>query len=312
MSEENKPEETTVPTPPVGEDGKEEGKAVGSEPAKAESRPVENKTEGGESVGAESAKAGSSESQAAGSSESKTPAATDAAAERAAARAARLAARAAAEAGEPAPATTATPASADAGSDEEKAAKAQAAAEARAARAAARGAKTESADPSTPKEPSPNQPLLDRLVAILKAEAGEDAVVESFINERDAHRPYVIIHSSRWPQAALTLRNHEELRCDYLRNLSGVDQETHLEVAYHLLSLTHKHEYCVKVKTDREQPSIPSVADVWPTANWNEREAFDLFGIDFPGHPNLVRIMMPDDWVGHPLRKDYEPLDPEV
>ncbi|MNG02001.1 NADH-quinone oxidoreductase subunit C/D [compost metagenome] len=91
-----------------------------------------------------------------------------------------------------------------------------------------------------------------------------------------------------------------------------MDQETHLEVAYHLLSLTHKHEYCVKVKTDRDQASIPSVTDVWPTANWNEREAFDLFGIDFPGHPNLVRIMMPDDWVGHPLRKDYEPLDPEV
>ncbi|WP_082595310.1 NADH-quinone oxidoreductase subunit C [Paenibacillus sp. Soil750] len=311
MSEENKPEETTVPTPPVGEDGKEEGKVVGSEPAKAGSPPVENKTE----VVETNPKVGSSESQAevseppAGAS---TPAVTDAAAERAAARAARLAARAATEAGEPAPAGAATPASADAGTDEEKAAKAQAAAEARAARAAARGAKPESADPAAPKEPSPNQPLLDRLVAILKAEAGEDAVVEAFINERDAHRPYVIIHSSRWPQAALTLRDHVELRCDYLRNLSGVDQETHLEVAYHLLSLTHKHEYCVKVKTDREQPSIPSVADVWPTANWNEREAFDLFGIDFPGHPNLVRIMMPDDWVGHPLRKDYEPLDPEV
>lgn len=237
--------------------------------------------------------------------------ATDAAAERAAARAARLAARAATETGEPAPAGATTPASADAGS-EDQAAKAQAAAEARAARAAARGAKTESAEPAAPKEPSPNQPLLDRLVTILKAEAGEDAVVDAFINERDAHRPYVVIHSSRWPQAALTLRDHQELRCDYMRNLSGVDQETHLEVAYHLLSLTYKHEYCVKVKTDREQASIPSVADVWPTANWNEREAFDLFGIDFPGHPNLVRIMMPDDWVGHPLRKDYEPLDPEV
>ncbi len=289
MSEENKPEETTVPTPPVGEDEKEEGNA------------------GSTSEGSVESKAEASEPPAGAS----TPA-TDAAAERAAARAARLAARAATEAGEPAPAGAATPASADAGSDEEKAAKAQAAAEARAARAAARGAKPESADPATPKEPSPNQPLLDRLVAILKAEAGEDAVVESFINERDAHRPYVVIHSSRWPQAALTLRDNAELRCDYLRNLSGVDQETHLEVAYHLLSLTHKHEYCVKVKTDREQPSIPSVADVWPTANWNEREAFDLFGIDFPGHPNLVRIMMPDDWVGHPLRKDYEPLDPEV
>ncbi|KRE41745.1 hypothetical protein ASG85_33825 [Paenibacillus sp. Soil724D2] len=240
------------------------------------------------------------------------PAASDAAAERAAARAARLAARAAAEpTGEPSSAAALTPVSADAG-DDEKAAKAQAAAEARAARASARGAKTESAEPEAPKEPSPNQPLLDRLVAILKADVGEDAVVDAFINERDAHRPYVVIHSSRWLQAALTLRDHEELRCNYLRNLSGVDQETHLEVAYHLLSLTHKHEYCVKVKTDREQPSIPSVAPVWATADWNEREVYDLLGIDFPGHPNLVRIMMPDDWVGHPLRKDYEPLDPEV
>ncbi|MDR6553651.1 NADH-quinone oxidoreductase subunit C [Paenibacillus qinlingensis] len=268
MSEEKKPEESAVPTPPVGEDGKEEGKVE----SPAEGSTAEAKTE----VGADS--------HAEGKAEASVP-----------------------------PAGATTPASADAGSEEEKAAKAQAAAEARAARAAARaGAKPESADPAAPKEPSPNQPLLDRLVTILKAEAGEDSVVDAFINERDAHRPYVIIHSSRWPQAALTLRDHAELRCDYLRNLSGVDQETHLEVAYHLLSLTHKHEYCVKVKTDREQASIPSVADVWPTANWNEREAFDLFGIDFPGHPNLVRIMMPDDWVGHPLRKDYEPLDPEV
>ncbi|WP_275901702.1 NADH-quinone oxidoreductase subunit C [Paenibacillus sp. SYP-B3998] len=146
----------------------------------------------------------------------------------------------------------------------------------------------------------------------MKSDVGEDAVVEAFINEKDAHRPYVIIHSSRWPEAAVIMKNHEELRCDYLRNLSGVDQETHLEVAYHLLSLTHNREYCVKVKTDREQSIIPSVASVWPTADWNEREAYDLLGINFPGHPNLQRIMMPDDWVGHPLRKDYEPLDPEV
>lgn len=234
------------------------------------------------------------------------------AAERAAARAARLAAKAAAEqAGDTTPAA-APPADAGAAGDDDKAAKAQAAAEARAARASARAAKTDAAEPAAPKEPSPNQPLLDRLVAILKEDVGEDAVVDSFINERDAHRPYVVIHSSRWPQAAVTLRDHEELRCNYLRNLSGVDQETHLEVAYHLLSLTHKREYCVKVKTDRDQPSIPSVTPVWATADWNEREVYDLLGIDFPGHPNLVRIMMPDDWVGHPLRKDYEPLDPEV
>jgi len=141
---------------------------------------------------------------------------------------------------------------------------------------------------------------------------GEDAVVDAFINEKDGHRPYVVINSSRWTQAALTLRDHEELQCNYLRNLSGVDQETHLEVAYHLLALGSKREYCVKVKTDREQPSIPSATPIWPTANWNEREVYDLLGINFPGHPDLRRIMMPDDWVGHPLRKDYEPLDPEV
>lgn len=204
------------------------------------------------------------------------------------------------------------PAAELAGGDE-KAAKAKAAAEARAARASARAAKTDgAAEPAAPKEPSPNQPLLDRLVAILKDSAGEDAVVEASINERDAHLPCVVIKPDRWPAVALAMRDHEELKCDYLRNLSGVDQETHLEVAYHLLSLTHKRNYGVKVKTDREQPSVPSVTKVWPTANWNEREVYDLFGIDFPGHPDLRRIMMPDDWVGHPLRKDYEPLDPEV
>lgn len=204
------------------------------------------------------------------------------------------------------------PAAELAGGDE-KAAKAKAAAEARTARASARAAKTDgAAEPAAPKEPSPNQPLLDRLVAILKDSAGEDAVVEASINERDAHLPCVVIKPDRWLAAAQAMRDHEELKCDYLRNLSGVDQETHLEVAYHLLSLTHKRNYGVKVKTDREQPSVPSVTKVWPTANWNEREVYDLFGIDFPGHPDLRRIMMPDDWVGHPLRKDYEPLDPEV
>ncbi|MDQ0891922.1 NADH-quinone oxidoreductase subunit C [Paenibacillus sp. V4I9] len=335
MSDEKKPEEKVAPSPTddgkkVNESPLEEAIAkVGDLPpeARASKTPLSADVQAAVDRAAEKqaadpaaqttsepsdAPAAELAEQDPGSGDADAAKGSDAAAERAAARAARLAARAAAEpTGEPASAAAPTPASADAG-DDEKAAKVQAAAEARAARASARGVKPESAEPEAPKEPSPNQPLLDRLVAILKADVGEDTVVDAFINERDAHRPYVVIHSSRWLQAALTLRDHKELRCDYLRNLSGVDQETHLEVAYHLLSLTHKHEYCVKVKTDREQPSIPSVAPVWATADWNEREVFDLLGIDFPGHPNLVRIMMPDDWVGHPLRKDYEPLDPEV
>lgn len=214
-----------------------------------------------------------------------------------------------------APAKEVSAAQAETGSeavDAEKEAKAKAAAEARAARASARAKKPEAEEDTGPKEPSPNQPRLDGLVQILKQGLGEDAVEEAFINERDAHLPYVILKNSKWLEAATVLRDHEELKLNYLRNVSGVDQETHMEVIYHLLSLESKHEYCVKVKTNRDTPSIASVTQVWPTANWNEREIYDLLGIDFPGHPDLRRIMMSDDWVGHPLRKDYEPLDPEV
>ncbi|MCS7459994.1 NADH-quinone oxidoreductase subunit C [Paenibacillus doosanensis] len=196
-------------------------------------------------------------------------------------------------------------------SDAEKEAKAKAAAEARAARANARAKKPEGEE-AAPKQPSPNQPRLDQWVALLKAQHGDAAVEEAFVNEKDGHLPYIVIKSELWPAAAEQLRDDSEFRMNYLRNVSGVDQETHMEVAYHLLALDTKHEVCIKVKTNREAPSIPSVTPIWPTANWNEREIYDLLGIDFPGHPDLRRIMMADDWVGHPLRKDYEPLDPEV
>lgn len=162
------------------------------------------------------------------------------------------------------------------------------------------------------KEPSPNQPKLDRLVAILREQIGEDAVADAYINELDRHTPTVVVNRDRWHDVAVLLRDHPELKLHYLRNLSGVDYETHMEVVYHLFNLQNKQTYCFKVRTDREQAEVPSVADVWPAANWNEREAWDLLGIRFTGHPNLKRIMLPDDWVGHPLRKDYVPVDPEV
>ncbi|MEK3719114.1 NADH-quinone oxidoreductase subunit C [Paenibacillus sp. FSL H8-0034] len=209
-------------------------------------------------------------------------------------------------------ASTEAPAGDPAAADDEKEAKAKAAAEARAARAAARGKKTEGEEDAGPKVPSPLQPRLDHWVKLIKEQVGEAAIEEAFINERDAHLPYVIIKNEHWAGVALLLKQHCELKLNYLRNVSGIDQETHMEVAYHLLSLDTKAEMCVKVKTSREAPSIDSVTPIWPTANWNEREIFDLLGIDFPGHPDLRRIMMSDDWVGHPLRKDYEALDPEV
>lgn len=94
---------------------------------------------------------------------------------------------------------------------------------------------------------------------------------------------------------------------DYLFCLTGVDWGKELGVVYHLESTTHRHILVVKVQTsDREDPSFDSVQDIWPTANFHEREVFDLFGIKFKGHPNLKRLFLPEDWKGFPLRKDYE------
>lgn len=167
-------------------------------------------------------------------------------------------------------------------------------------------------DEAPPKEPSPNQPRLDRVVTLLRELIAEDSVEEAYINEPNDHLPTIVVKNDRWLQAAKLFRSHDDLSCNYLRNVSGVDYETHMEVVYYPLNMDSRDCYCIKVRADREQPSIPSVTPIWETANWNEREIYDLLGIEFPGHPDLRRIMMPDDWVGHPLRKDYVPLDPEV
>lgn len=105
--------------------------------------------------------------------------------------------------------------------------------------------------------------------------------------------------------------------CEYLRaehrfnrisTVTAVDwypQEPRFEVVYHIHSIPDNSRLRLKCRVGGETPSLPSVTSVWPGANWYEREAFDLFGINFEGHPYLRRIMMPDDWQGHPLRKDY-------
>ncbi|MFC4303503.1 NADH-quinone oxidoreductase subunit C [Cohnella boryungensis] len=200
-----------------------------------------------------------------------------------------------------------------------KAAAAQAAAEAARAGTEARsavkaeGSEAASAEPEAPpKPPSPKQPILDKAAALLSRLVSEDAVEEAYINEANDHLPTLVIRKERWEQAAQLFRNHSDLQCAYLRNVSGVDYETYMEVVYYPLNMDTKEGYCLKIRTDRERPSVPSATPVWETANWNEREIYDLLGVDFPGHPDLRRIMMPDDWVGHPLRKDYVPLDPEV
>lgn len=195
------------------------------------------------------------------------------------------------------------------GEDDELAAKKKAAAE---ARAAARAKKTDEEEEEKPKEPSPKQPVLDRLVDILKEHVDSEAIEEAYVNEASRHLPTVLVKAEHWTQVAAVLRDHSELKLHYLRNVTGVDRETHMEVIYQLINLESKQDYAIKIKTDREQPTVPSATPVWSTANWPEREIYDLLGVDFPGHPDLRRIMMPDDWEGYPLRKDYSPADPEV
>jgi NADH-quinone oxidoreductase subunit C len=198
--------------------------------------------------------------------------------------------------------------------DEAREAKLKAAAEARAARAAAKAAEAEAVEVTTetPKPPSPRQKELDDLMRLLGQEISEAAVEDAYINELNADMPVLVIGNNYWRETAKLLKEHEQLQFNYLRNVSGVDYETHMEVVYHMLSLGSKRDAAIKIKTNREAASVYSAVPVWATANWNEREIFDLLGIDFPGHPDLRRIMMPDDWVGHPLRKDYESLDSEV
>ena len=106
------------------------------------------------------------------------------------------------------------------------------------------------------------------------------------------------------------LRDDGELAFDFLTDLCGVDKTSleksnSFEVVYHLYSIKRNHRVRLKVKIPALKPTIGSVTGIWKTADWHEREAYDMFGITFEGHPNLVRILTPDGFEGHPLRKDY-------
>lgn len=105
---------------------------------------------------------------------------------------------------------------------------------------------------------------------------------------------------------AENLKNNEDTLFDFLFCLTGVDRVTAFEVVYHLESTAHKHIIVLKAKiSDRENPAVDTVCDIWKTAEFHEREVYDLLGIKFNNHPDLRRILLEDDWKGYPLRKDY-------
>ena len=101
------------------------------------------------------------------------------------------------------------------------------------------------------------------------------------------------------------------LELDCLSNLGGVDypKRNVIEIVYHLYSYKHRHIFTLKVGAPRDNPVVPTVSGIWSHADWQEREVFDLLGVTFEGHPDLRRILMPEDWPGHPLRKDF--VEPE-
>jgi len=293
-------ESTAKPASAMTDEEKAKAKAAAAAAAAAKAKAAREASQaGGDATGGEDADA---KAKAAAAAKAKAAAAAAAAAKAKAAR-------------------EATQAGGDAagGEDADAKAKAAAAAKAKAAAAAAAAAKAKAAgggepaeETETPKAPSKNQPYLDRYVKRLTEAFGADVLEAAYINELAKDTPTLVVKNEKWHEVARFLKEDEQLAFDYLSNLHGVDYEDRMEVCYFLYSYQNRQSVAVKVKTDREQPAVPSVMDIWRGADWNERETFDLFGIHFPGHTNLRRILLPDEWVGYPMRKDYVQYDEEV
>jgi NADH-quinone oxidoreductase subunit C len=164
------------------------------------------------------------------------------------------------------------------------------------------------------------------IVAILEQKFGDRIKSKKL----DALDPYVVIEPGQLLEVCRFLRDDPRLKFELLNCISGVDYlepdpkkapkagfDPHVEVVYHLSSFTHRHRLVIKIVLPRwkdnqagKLPEVPSVTSLWRTADWHEREVYDLSGVWFTGHPDLRRILLSEDWQGHPLRKDYEfPLE---
>lgn len=144
-----------------------------------------------------------------------------------------------------------------------------------------------------------NEYNLEDMLQVLQEQMGEKLVLA-----HDRFFTFLQIDPGELLVLSKTLR--EEYGFNYLANLTSVDYTESFELIYHLYSIPENNKIAIKARVPRDKPVIDSVFSVWPTADWQEREVYDLMGITFKDHPNLIRILMPDDYDAHPLRKDFK------
>ncbi|MDF9799954.1 NADH-quinone oxidoreductase subunit C [Catalinimonas alkaloidigena] len=153
--------------------------------------------------------------------------------------------------------------------------------------------------------------ILEEIQALLTDKFGEDIVLAT---DTDASPPMLHIPAAKIAEVCMALHTNEKTYFDYLACLTGMDngpEQGTMEVIYHLYSIPYNFQLSLQIIITRETESqayaeVPTVSHIWRTADWHEREAYDLVGIHFSGHPDQRRILLPNDWEGHPLRKDYK------
>lgn len=156
--------------------------------------------------------------------------------------------------------------------------------------------------------------MIEKIVQDIREAFGETAVV---VQDSTGLQPWIQVDAAHLIEVCTWLRDNPKYYFDFLANITAVDYhpEARFAVVYNLTSIPFQLQLTLRVelahdRSSSDMPELPSVASVWRTADWHEREAFDLMGVYFTDHPDLRRILMPDDWEGFPLRKDYE--DPET
>lgn len=144
---------------------------------------------------------------------------------------------------------------------------------------------------------------IDREVLVEELNKKFSQCVEAFEDNTNAS---IKVDKSKLVDVMGELKSNSQYGFTLLSCLTAVDYPENFTVVYQLISIDNKHKLTVKVEADKANPQVPSVVSVWKAANVQEREVYDLMGITFVGHPNLIRILCPDDFVGHPLRKDWK------